>query len=160
MVKETDIRGTHVWLVLSRASSAVGAHANRHIESFGFCASDFGILECLLHKGALPVNVIGRKILLTSGSITSAIDRLEKKGLVARNFDPEDRRTRLVDLTNEGRALIKNAFAEHERVIETAVAILSASERKTLIGLLRKLGHYADMERGHPARNGRDASEA
>lgn len=146
MVKESDLNGlngTHVWLVLSRAASAVGTHANHHIESFGFCASDFGILECLLHKGALPVNVIGRKILLTSGSITSAIDRLEKKGLVARAFDPEDRRTRLVDLTGDGRALIVRAFAEHEIEIERAVAILSASERAALVGLLRKLGHHA-----------------
>jgi MarR family 2-MHQ and catechol resistance regulon transcriptional repressor len=129
--------------VLSRAANAVEARANRHIDSFGFCASDFGILECLLHKGALPVNAIGRKILLTSGSITSAIDRLEKKGLVARAFDPEDRRARIVDLTDTGRAFIKDAFAAHEIEIERAVAILSASERKTLIGLLKKLGYHA-----------------
>lgn len=154
------IKGTHVWLVLSRAASAVSAHADRHIESFGFCASDFGILECLLHKGAMPVNVIGRKILLTTGSITTAIDRLEKKGLVGRAADPEDRRTRIVDLTAEGRALIVKAFAEHEKVIEDAVGTLSSAEREMLVGLLRKLGlHAADMERGHLARNSRDASK-
>ena len=130
-------------MILSRAASAVEARANRHIETFGFCASDFGILECLLHKEALPVSAIGRKILLTSGSITSAIDRLEKKGLVARAFSPDDRRTRIVDLTAQGRKLIESAFAEHETEIESAVAVLNDSERRTLIELLKKLGHHA-----------------
>jgi MarR family 2-MHQ and catechol resistance regulon transcriptional repressor len=136
--------GTHVWLVLWRAANAVERHANRHIESFGFCASDFGILECLLHKGALPVNAIGKKILLTSGSITSAIDRLENKGLVARAFDAADRRARIVDLTPGGRKFIKKAFAEHEKEIERAIEVLDNDERNTLTALLRKLGHHAE----------------
>jgi MarR family 2-MHQ and catechol resistance regulon transcriptional repressor len=139
---EENLTGTRVWLVLWRAANAVETHANRHIESFGFCASDFGILECLLHKGALPVNVIGRKILLTSGSITSAIDRLEKKGLVARAFDPDDRRARIVDLTAEGRKLIEDAFAAHEVELERAAEVLNSAERRTLVGLLKKLGHH------------------
>src|ERR1700755_2107213 len=119
----------HVWLVLSRAANAVGSVANRHIESFGFCDSDFGILECLLHKGSLPVNTIGRKILLTSGSITSAIDRLEKKKLVARASDKNDRRARIVALTPAGRKFIERAFAEHERELERACAVLNDQER-------------------------------
>ena len=155
-MKKEDASGTHVWLVLWRAANAVETHANRHIESFGFCASDFGILECLLHKGALPVSAVGRKILLTSGSITSAIDRLEKKKLVARAFDKNDRRARIVDLTPAGRKLIEKAFAEHEKEIEKAVAVLNKTERRTLAGLLKKLGrHAANMERGHPAHSER-----
>ena len=151
-----DLSGVHVWLILWRAANAVQTHANRHIESFGFCASDFGILEALMHKGAMPVNTVGKKILLTSGSITSAIDRLERKGYVRREFDAGDRRARIVDLTPQGRKFIEAAFAKHEIEIERAAAVLSANERKTLIRLLKKLGHHAAaMERGHPARNGR-----
>jgi len=137
-----DLTGVHVWLILWRAANAVETHANRHIESFGFCASDFGILEALLHKGAMPVNTVGKKILLTSGSITSAIDRLEGKGYVRREFDPEDRRARIVELTPQGRKFIEAAFAKHAHEIEKAVAVLDAKERKTLIVLLKKLGHH------------------
>ena len=43
------------------------------------CGSDFAVLEALLHKGPLPINEIGKKVLLTSGSITVAVDRLESK---------------------------------------------------------------------------------
>jgi len=63
------------------------------------CGSDFAVLEALLHKGPLPVNEIGKKVLLTSGSITVAVDRLETKGLVERRAHGTDRQARMVHLT-------------------------------------------------------------
>src|SRR5581483_372160 len=99
--------------------------------------SDFQVLELLLHKGPTPVNEIGRRIRLTSASITSAVDRLEAKHLVERQFDPADRRTRIIHLTAEGRRLIGCAFADHERALERAAAGLTATERAELVALLK-----------------------
>src|SRR5919204_4654074 len=87
--------GVHVWLVLWKAAQAVEAYAKKSIEHLELCGSDFAVLEALLHKGALPVNEIGRKVLLTSGSITVAVDRLETKGLVERRASSTDRRARV-----------------------------------------------------------------
>src|SRR5690349_11272645 len=75
--------GVHLWLVLMKAHRAMRAHAEANMRSLGICFSDFAVLEVLLHKGPLPVNTIGGLIHLTSGSITTAIDRLEAKGLVS-----------------------------------------------------------------------------
>src|SRR5581483_8632123 len=97
-------------------------HAEGHIHSLGIGFSDFATLEVLLHKGPTPVNEIGRLVRLTSGSITSAIDRLEHKGLVERRTDSADRRTRVVHLTEAGGKLIACAFADHEKAMERAVA--------------------------------------
>jgi MarR family 2-MHQ and catechol resistance regulon transcriptional repressor len=108
------------------------------------CRSDFGVLEALLHKGPLPVNALGTKVLLTSGSITTAVDRLERRGLVERGGDPKDRRTRIVYLTSAGRKLIRKLFAGHEQAMESAVSVLATDERATLDRLLRKLGHGAE----------------
>jgi MarR family 2-MHQ and catechol resistance regulon transcriptional repressor len=135
--------GVHVWLVLWKAAQAVEAYAERSIEHLEMCGSDFAVLEALLHKGALPVNEIGRKVLLTSGSITVAIDRLEAKGLVERRASANDRRARIVHLTKEGRKLITRAYAEHAADMERLAAALSASERATLIRLLKKIGFKA-----------------
>src|SRR5256886_94185 len=88
--------GVHVWLVLWKTAQAVEAYAKRSIEHLELCGSDFAVLEALLHKGALPVNEIGRKVLLTSGSITVAVDRLAAKGLVERRTSSTDRRARIV----------------------------------------------------------------
>ena len=106
--------------------------------------SDFGILEALLHKGPMLVNEIGRRIQLTSGSITSAIDRLQARGLVERSADAADRRAKKVALTRSGRALITRIFDKHKTDLDDAVAGLTRGERETLIVLLKKLGLTAD----------------
>jgi MarR family 2-MHQ and catechol resistance regulon transcriptional repressor len=131
---------THLWLLLWRAYDAVREHAARHIASLGLGFSDFAVLECLLHKGPLPVNTIGAKVRLTSGSITAAVDRLERKGMVERRNDPADRRARIVHLTADGRKAISSAFAEHESAMERASSALTPAERERAADLLRKLG--------------------
>lgn len=135
-----DTTGVHVWLVLWKAFRAVGAVAEASISQTGLGDSDFRVLEVLLHKGPLPVNTIGPKVQLTPGSISVAIDRLENKALVKRRGDPEDRRVRIVELTDQGRELISEGFAIHAQVMEQAASVLSKEERAALIQLLKKLG--------------------
>lgn len=135
--------GVHLWLVLWKAARAVESYAKRSIAGLELCGSDFAVLEALLHKGALPVNEIGRKVLLTSGSMTVAVDRLEAKGLVERRASADDRRARIVNLTRDGRQLITRLYAKHAAEMEQLASDLSASERATLINLLKKIGFKA-----------------
>src|SRR5579864_486251 len=97
-----DSSGVHVWLVFMKAFQALSPHAAGSVKRTKLGDSDFRVLEVLLHKGPLPVNTIGPKVWLTPGSISVAIDRLEKKGLVRRK-NTDDRRVRLVELTAKGR---------------------------------------------------------
>src|SRR5947208_15931750 len=140
--------GVHVFLVLWKAARAVGSYTEKSITDLEMCGSDFAVLEALLHKGPLPVNEIGKKILLTSGSITVAVDRLEQKGLVERRAHGTDRRARVVHLTKEGRKLITRAYTRQENDMEQlASASLTASERAMLIRLLKKIGYTAAGQR-------------
>lgn len=139
----SDGSGVHLWLVLWKAFRALETHAGRSIAGLGLCQSDFGVMEVLLHKGPLPVKALGEKVLLTSGSMTAAVDRLERRGWVMRGSDPADRRSRIVRLTDEGRKTIEALFAEHERDMERAVEGLSRAEREAVIDLLRRLGQSA-----------------
>ncbi len=141
--KIPDTSGVHLWLVLWKASRSLHLHADLSIASLDMGWSDFGVLEALLHKGSLPIKALGEKVLLTSGSITSAIDRLEQRGWVERTAGGSDRRSRIVRLTTEGRKTIREAFANHKRHMEAAVSNLNAQERITLIDLLRRLGQDA-----------------
>src|SRR5271157_212881 len=136
--------GVHLWLILWKAFDTLMKHAECHIHSLGIGFSDFGVLEALLHKGPLPVNTLGAKMRLTSGSITALVDRLERKGLVARRADPADRRTRVVHLTPAGHKLISCAFADHEAAMERATSGLSPAEREQAAELLKKLGLHAE----------------
>nr|AIA10594.1 MarR family [uncultured bacterium] len=136
--------GVHVFLVLWKAARAAQAYAEKSIYELEMCGSDFAVLEALLHKGPLPVNEIGKKVLLTSGSITVAVDRLETKGLVERRAHGTDRRARIVHLTKPGRKLITRVYAGHAADMERlASASLTRAERKTLISLLKKIGYEA-----------------
>src|SRR6266516_2367691 len=97
--------GVHVFLVLWKAARAAQAYAEKSISELEMFASDFAVLEALLHKGPLPVNEIGKKVMLTKGSITVAGGRLDTKGWVERREHGTDRRERIVHLTKEGRKL-------------------------------------------------------
>jgi MarR family 2-MHQ and catechol resistance regulon transcriptional repressor len=141
------VAGVHVWLVLSKAAAALRAHAEASISELGLGLSDFAVLEALWHKGPLPVNSIGRKVLLTSGSITTAVDRLERQGLTQRDRNSEDRRICTVRLTPAGSALMKSAFPQHARAMELAAGGLTTDERRQLLALLRKLGFHAATAR-------------
>lgn len=140
---ENDASAIHVWLVLLRAARAVEQNALKSVSGLGLGLSDFAVLEVLLHKGSQTVNAIGKKILLTSGSITTAIDRLESKKLVHRKHHPEDQRARLVGLTDRGKRLIEGAFRQHALDMEETMAVLTPKDRRELVRLLKKVGLFA-----------------
>jgi MarR family transcriptional regulator, 2-MHQ and catechol-resistance regulon repressor len=132
-----------VWLVLWKATHAIQKNAVRSVSALGLGLSDFAVLEVLLHKGPLPVNTIGKKVLLTSSSITAAVDRLESRKLLRRTNAPRDGRSRIVQLTEAGQQLIERAFQKHTMDMEETLAVLKSRERTELIRLLKKAGLWA-----------------
>jgi MarR family 2-MHQ and catechol resistance regulon transcriptional repressor len=141
---QTNISGVHLWLILMKAYRALAQFDAGSIAASGLGLSDFAVLEILLHKGPLPVNTIGRQVMLTSGSITTAVDRLEDKRLVRRQACPNDRRVTYVTLTPTGRTLIRRVFKVHADRLERVFAPLSTEERSTLATLLKRLGKHGE----------------
>src|SRR5438874_13377964 len=141
-----DASGTHLWLVMMKAHRTLERLATHSIESSEVCLSDFAVMEMLLHKGPQPVNEIGRRIELTSGAITTAVDRLESRGLVTREAHESDRRARIVRLTARGEEEAARVFAGHKTAMDFVATGLSRTERATLIELLRKLGTSAELQ--------------
>jgi MarR family transcriptional regulator, 2-MHQ and catechol-resistance regulon repressor len=140
----TDTSGVHLWLILMKAYRVLAQVDTQSIADAGLGLSDFAVLEILLHKGPLPVNTIGRQVMLTSGSISTAVDRLEEKGLVLRQACPDDRRVTYVLLTTTGRSLIRRVFKVHANRLEALFEPLSSAERSTLATLLKQLGKHAE----------------
>jgi MarR family 2-MHQ and catechol resistance regulon transcriptional repressor len=135
--------GVHLWLVLRKANHAIGTIAAEQIQSMEMCYSDFAILEVLLHKGTLPVQEIGKKVLLTSGSITTAVQRLVKRGYVKVIVDNDDARIKRVTLSPSGNVVIQRCFRDHQQKMELASSHLNEREQKQLIKLLKKYGKGA-----------------
>ena len=135
----------HIRLVLWKAAKAIENVDRASIIGTGLQLSEFTIMEVLLHKGPLPINAIGEKVLLTSGSMTAAINRLEKKGFVRRIQDTLDGRFFHVHLTEMGRLVIRKAFEKHAANLEHVSAALSPDERDELVRLLKKIGRHAEQ---------------
>ena len=141
MPKIYENSGAHLFLLFWKASHAVMRYDHQSIAAQGFATlSDYAVLEVLLHKGALPVNAIGEKVLLTSGSMTTAVQRLEKKGLVCRERSESDARVVLVNLTIKGMNLIQEAFTAHAEDLDELFIEFSDDERVQFVALMRKLG--------------------
>jgi MarR family 2-MHQ and catechol resistance regulon transcriptional repressor len=134
----------HAWLVLMKAMRAITRYALANLEETGLGLSDFAVLEALLHKGPLPVNVIGPKVNLTPGSISVAVDRLVAKGLVSRAECSHDRRIRIVALTLRGKSVISPIFRAHAATMEKVFAGLSRDEMRQLEKQLKRIGRQAE----------------
>jgi MarR family transcriptional regulator, 2-MHQ and catechol-resistance regulon repressor len=146
MTKDTaKVSAPRLWLVLARAYGSIVNYIEGSIVAQGLGLSDFMVLEVLLHKGPLTISVIGEKVLLASASMTSAIDRLEKRGLVQRRSCNSDRRIRLVELTGCGKAFIEEIYARHEKDLEAVIGDLCNEERQVIYEGLKKIGHAAKI---------------
>lgn len=133
-----------LFIVINRALEELRKKATEDVKRHALNLTEFAVLELLYHKGPQPIQVIGKKVLLASSSITYVIDKLEGKNLIAREACPKDRRVINVTLTDEGDALIKQIFPEHRRAITEMFDSLTIEEKETAIKLIKKIGIYAE----------------
>jgi MarR family 2-MHQ and catechol resistance regulon transcriptional repressor len=122
---------SHVWLVMLKAMRALTRYAAAGIEGTGLGASDFGVLEVLLHKGPLPVNTIGPIVDLTPGSISIAVDRerLGQQGRERRRPPRSDRRPHPARQGPHCSGLPKACGADEESVLRTESGGASRARR-------------------------------
>lgn len=139
MTIDTD-RALKLFIVLSRASKVILEEAHKPSNKYGLNPTEFAVLELLYHKGRQPIQKIGQKILLRSGSMTYVVDKLEKRGLLKRVFCEEDKRVTYMSITSEGIDLMTSIFPEHAENIESIMAALTVEEQELAIGIIRKLG--------------------
>jgi MarR family transcriptional regulator, 2-MHQ and catechol-resistance regulon repressor len=126
-------------IALSRGTQSVQKREQRTIKEGGLTVSQFAVLEILYHKGDLRVCEIIEKALSTGGNMTVVIDNLFKEDLVRRCIDPKDRRVNLISITEKGRNLISEIFPKHIENINEIFSVLKEEEKKSLIGLFKKL---------------------
>ncbi len=137
---EEEIRALNTYIKLMRAVESLTSRLNSHLASARLTISQFGALEALFHLGPLCQRELSEKLLKSSGNITMVVDNLEKRGLVERKREGEDRRYVTVHLTHEGRRLISEIFPAHVAAIVEEMNILTASEQNELGRLCRVLG--------------------
>lgn len=135
-----------LWVVMNHAFHSIEGTLQEQVESHGISFSEFAVLEVLLHKGPLPIGEVGEHVLLTSGSMTYVVDKLEEDNLIRRRRCAEDRRIIYAELTEQGHELIAEIFSEHATLIRRLMDGLDPAEKETVITLLKRLGKSAEKQ--------------
>ncbi len=130
--------------VMFRASQAIQEVLRKNAATHGLNLTEFAVLELLYHKGDQPIQMIGKKILISSGSITYVIDKLEQKNYVIRQACPNDRRVTYAALTNQGKTFMDQHFPQHEAKIGELFDQFSDQEMDQTIELLKRIGKHAE----------------
>lgn len=103
-------------------------------------ATAFEILAIVEGAGEpLSPHVIAARLLVTSGTMTSLLDTLERRGLIRRVPHPSDRRMLLIDITDEARRIVDRMLPRVHGASRDAFAVLSDTECETLVGLLERV---------------------
>jgi MarR family 2-MHQ and catechol resistance regulon transcriptional repressor len=135
-----EVSALNAYIKLRRATGAIDARLVRNLAEHGLTETQFGVLEVLYHLGPMCQRAIAGKQFTSGANMTMVVNNLEKGGLVRRVRSRDDRRQYFVELTTEGRALIRKIFPGHARRIVDAFAALTRDEQAQLGGLCRKLG--------------------
>ena len=127
-------------IVLGRMRISMDAVLGKSIQATGLTIGQFGVLEALYHKGPLTVNQIIEKTLSSSGNMGVVIENLIKNGMIIKRVAPDDKRSRIIEISEKGKQLIKGFFPDHIIAIERCLSGLSTEEKRQLILLAKKLG--------------------
>ncbi len=135
-----EVLALDTFIKLTRANNSLLARIAHRSTHPDLSVSQFGTLEALYHLGSMSQTEICGKLLKSGGNTTLVIDNLEKRGLVQRRRDPEDRRVVMVELTEAGLELIRSIFPRHAQVVAEEMSVLTAEEQRQLGELCKKLG--------------------
>ncbi len=114
-------------------------YSNAHVRTLGLTGAQFDIIATLGNTAGMSCKELGEKTLITKGTMTGVLDRLEAKGLLERHPSPEDGRSWITALTQEGQALFERIFPVHLAYVDPVFAGFEEAELKTLKAQLAKV---------------------
>lgn len=124
---------------LAQAYHAFSAYSAAHVRQLGLTPAQFDVIATLGNTQGMPLSQLAQQTLITKGTLTGIIDRLEEKGLVRREVPVGDRRSFLAVLTPAGEILFAQVFPAHIAYLRQTFADVDADDleqaRRTLRGL-------------------------
>ncbi|MGG7213707.1 MarR family winged helix-turn-helix transcriptional regulator [Clostridium nigeriense] len=126
-------------IAMARTYDSLFFEVEKSLKEFELNISEFGVLEMLYHKGDQPVQKVAEKILVTSGTITYVINKLEKKDFVVRRKCNKDKRVYYVSLTEKGHDFIDYIFPKHKDFIDNLFKDISEENKIQLLENLIQL---------------------
>ena len=120
-------------------SKAIHEKIRMELNNYKLNITEFSVLEVLYRKEKQTIQQIGSSILISSGSMTYVIDKLEQKGLLNRHACPGDRRAINVALSEAGIEVINKIMPKHYELVDDMFESLTKDEEETIVRLLKKV---------------------
>lgn len=124
---------------LARTYQAFANYSDSHVREMGLTSPQFDVIATLGNTEGMSMKDLAEETLVTKGTLTGIVDRLEKKGFVCREVPPENRRSFTIVLTPEGKELFQNTFPKQIAYLQPRFEKLTSAELKQLQTLLKKL---------------------
>lgn len=124
---------------LARTFQAFNAYDDEHVRQMGLTTPQFDVICTLGNTPGMTMGQLAEKTLVTKGTLTGIIDRLERKGLVRREVPPENRRCFMIVLTIEGDRVFEEVFPAHIAHLKERFSKLSEPELEDIRLALQKL---------------------
>lgn len=129
------------FLLLMQTSKAIHDRISDEMSKKNLGITEFSVLEVLFYQGKQTIQQIGNRILISSGSMTYVIDKLEKKGIIKRNDCREDRRVIHITLTAEGIKMMENIMPEYQDMVNSFFRDLTEEESDVMVNFLKKVNN-------------------
>ena len=129
------------FLLLMQTSKAIQERIRDEMFKHKLSITEFSVLEVLFYQGKQTIQQIGNRILISSGSMTYVIDKLEQKGILKRNDCREDRRVIHITLTAEGMKMMENIMPQYKDMVDSFFGDLTGEESQLLVNSLKKVNN-------------------
>lgn len=128
-----------LFVMMARVMRAITAVLRVQLKNWDLSLAEFGVLEALLHKGPVPLNLLAELVLTSAPGMTYTVKGLEKRELLRRRSSTDDQRVVVAELTPAGRRLIEKVFPEHLKLMQRAMGGLNRTQKRQAADLLKTL---------------------
>lgn len=138
MENEIDLK---ILIALHRVVNAVDSKTAKLVKAYGLSLGQFAVLEALYHKGEMTVGQVQKKILSSTGTMPVIIKNLEKRQFISHKKDENDKRKRLLYITDKGRDIISKVFPKNKEIIIEYFKNMEIDEKKEFLRLMKSLNY-------------------
>jgi len=134
-----------IFVVLLRAADSLASHADQLMKANGVTSAQYNVLRILRGAGpeGLPCNAIGERMISRDPDMTRLLDRMEKRALISRERQKEDRRVVKARITDEGLKLLKKMDAPIRELHKGQFAHMTSARLKTLMDILTEVAAHS-----------------
>ena len=124
---------------LARTYQAFARYSDTHVRRLGLTSPQFDVISTLGNTPGMPLNKLAEQTLITKGTMTGILDRLEQKGLLRREVPPDNRRSFLAVLTPKGERVFEEVFPKHIAHVKQRFGEFDKKDMEQTIAALRRL---------------------